>query len=347
MAAKDPELESMLDKGVPGYWYVVAKSVEIKKNAPLSVRALGRDLVLWRGEDGALRCLEDLCPHRGARLSHGRTSGNDIACRYHGVTVDGGGTVVSVPGMAECPMEGKTMVNSYAVREVSDGVFVYFPSELGPEPPELVLPKEISDPDYTSFLCTTSWACNYRYVLDNLADPMHGIFLHSDTFTLGRGIRQDTVKIEQTPTGFIVKRVAQQDVNFDWSELVTEGPVLHGRVIIPYPPAAGPGGAMLVITFVTPVDENICRIFFWRTRRVRNAFEREAWRFLFRALLEPRHWYVLEQDREMIERMPPTARDHEYLYQHDSGVVRLRRILRQKAQELIAKSNAAGEGTSA
>ena len=328
-------VEQRLDSGLLGYWYVVAKSVDVKLGVPLSVKALGIDLVLWRGDDGTVRCLEDYCPHRGARLSFGRVSGPDISCRYHGVTLNGAGVVVSVPGMAQCALEGRSAVRSFPVQEHVDGVFVYFASVKNPNPPELVLPKELSDSEYTSFLCTAPWDCNYRYVLDNLVDPMHGIFLHADTFTLGRGVKQDTVEIVEKESGFIVKRVAQQDVNFDWSEIVVEGPVMFGRVIIPYPPAAGPGGAMFVIPIVTPIDETSCRIFFWRTRHVADPIAREAWRFLFRASLEKRHWYVLEQDREMLERMPTTARHRESLYQHDLGVSRLRRIMYRKAVEQL------------
>ncbi len=90
---------------------------------------------------------------------------------------------------------------------------------------------------------------------------------------------------------------------------------------------------MRILTFLTPVDENNCRIFFWRTRKV-SGVAREAWRFLYRAKFEPRHWYVLEQDREMLSDMPADARKREMLYQHDIGVSRLRKILlgRAKAQ---------------
>jgi hypothetical protein len=90
---------------------------------------------------------------------------------------------------------------------------------------------------------------------------------------------------------------------------------------------------MRILTFLTPVDENNCRIFFWRTRKV-SGVAREAWRFLYRAKFEPRHWYVLEQDREMLSAMPADARKREMLYQHDIGVSRLRKVLlgRAKAQ---------------
>lgn len=253
------EIESRLDRGVLGYWYILAKASEVKSGTPTAVKALGRDLVLWRGEDGKVRCLEDYCPHRGARLSVGRQAGNTLACRYHGVVLDGDGTIVSVPGMKECALEGRRPINSYHVQERSDAIFAYFPSADAPTPSELVLPKELMGDGWSSFLCTAPWNTNYRYVLDNLSDLMHGIFLHADTFTLGRGTTQDTVAVDRTTTGFIVKRVGQQDTNLDWVEIVTEGAALHARVLIPYPPAAGPGGPMYVMTFLTPVDDRIAR----------------------------------------------------------------------------------------
>jgi phenylpropionate dioxygenase-like ring-hydroxylating dioxygenase large terminal subunit len=35
------------------YWHVVAESADVT-DAPLAVRLLGADLVLWRGPDGAV-----------------------------------------------------------------------------------------------------------------------------------------------------------------------------------------------------------------------------------------------------------------------------------------------------
>ncbi len=70
VAEKD-RIEERLSAGVLGQWYVVAKSVQVKPGKPHGVRALGRHLVLWRDAAGKVHCLEDYCPHRGARLSRG------------------------------------------------------------------------------------------------------------------------------------------------------------------------------------------------------------------------------------------------------------------------------------
>ena len=80
-------------------------------------------------------------------------------------------------------------------------------------------------------------------------------------------------------------------------------------------------------------------MFFWRCRRVQ-GWMRDTWRFLYRNRLEARHWAVLEQDRVMMEQMEFDANERENLYQHDIGLVRLRRRLRSLAQEQLEGSAA-------
>ena len=156
-------VEDRLTTGILGQWYAVGKSVQVKRDKPHAVKALGRHLVLWRDTRGTLHCLEDYCPHRGARLSRGEVNGDNISCRYHGVTLDGTGTIVRVPAMPGCPLEGRKAVDSYRVVEANDGVFVYFPSKERPDAPELKLPAEFSDPAWSSILCMGRWDCSYRW----------------------------------------------------------------------------------------------------------------------------------------------------------------------------------------
>ena len=87
----------------PGRWRSRCRS----SAASACVKALGRNLVLWRDTQGKLNCLEDYCPHRGARLSRGEVNADNISCRSPGVTLDGSGTIVDVPAMPGCALEGR------------------------------------------------------------------------------------------------------------------------------------------------------------------------------------------------------------------------------------------------
>ena len=331
-------IEQRLNQGLLGQWYVVAKSADLQAGRPLGVKRMGRNLVLWRDAAGKAHCLEDYCPHRGAPLSRGLVIDGELSCRYHGVTLDGTGRITRVPAMPECPLEGRKAVDAWQVFEAADAVLAWFPSADRAEPQagEVVgaLPYEFTNGEFAHFLCTATWECNYRYALDNLADPMHGCYLHTDSFTLAYGSKQDVMKLDRLDDGFTVARAGQRGDNFDWADAHIDSALPFFRLDIPYPPAAGPGGPMRIITMLTPIDERRCQIFFWRCRKVA-GLEREVWRFMYRATFEPRHWHVLEQDREMLSAMPDDARRREMLYQHDVGVGALRRVLGRRAREQV------------
>src|SRR5262245_16116318 len=156
MADDKQRIDALINRGLLDQWYAVAKSVQVKAGTPRAVRALGRNLVLWRDTNGQLHCLEDYCPHRGARLSRGEVLGDNIACRYHVITLDGSGTVVRVPAMPVCALEGRRPVESFAVAEANDAIFVYFASAEHPEPGSLTLPEEFTSPEWTGILCVAA-----------------------------------------------------------------------------------------------------------------------------------------------------------------------------------------------
>ena len=326
-------IENRINSGILGQWYPVAKSVEVKSISPLGIEVLGEKLVLWRGDKGKVHCIKDQCPHRGAPLSFGRLHEGHISCRYHGIVVSGEGVVVSVPAVQNCAFEGQKIVRAFEVQEIYDAIFIYMPSAENAKAPRLVFPKEFLSDSWSGFLCTAVWKTNYRYALDNLADPMHGSYLHAESFTLAYGAKEDLLKVDHTENGFIVSRTEQLNENFDWTEFEMHDGTMFCFLDIPYPKAAGPGGNMRIVGFVLPINENSCKVFFWRMREV-SGIQRDSWRFLYRTELESKHWTVLEQDREILEAMSDNVRGNEKLYQHDVGVNRIRQTLLK-----LAKSN--------
>jgi len=57
--------------GLREYWYPAIAASKIGHRKPVKVSMLGDDLCLFRGAEGAVVAIQDVCPHRGARLSEG------------------------------------------------------------------------------------------------------------------------------------------------------------------------------------------------------------------------------------------------------------------------------------
>ncbi len=325
-------IESLLATGIRNLWYPVAPSARVQ-DAPLGLTRLGENVVLWRDRDGTVHALEDRCPHRGARLSLGWNLGERLACWYHGVEVRFDGVVAAVPAVEACPLVGKPAVKRYPVKEIQGGIFLYFGDAQHPEPPPLELPEELTSPQWASFLCTAAWKCNYRYAIENVMDPMHGAYLHAESHSMAEGDKSAEFQIRPTKTGILFEKKNQKAVNFDWVEWGESG--AHWmRLSIPYQKKYGPGGAFYIVGFATPVDAQHTQVFFWRCRKVQ-GWQRDVWRFFYRNRLEGLHWAVLEQDHELLENMAPNARSREFLYQHDVGMARVRRMLEMKAREQV------------
>lgn len=74
----------------PVGWFLVSYSDELAVGQVKPIKAMGHDLVLFRGEDGKARVLGAWCPHLGAHLGHGGTVvGNDIVCPFHRIRCEG------------------------------------------------------------------------------------------------------------------------------------------------------------------------------------------------------------------------------------------------------------------
>lgn len=317
-----------LTLGLRNRWYPVLPSRFVETGGkPLGITRLGEKLVLWRDAKGVLHAQADRCPHRAVPLSRGTNEGDRIRCAYHGVDVGPDGTVLSVPGQPGCALEGKKLVKTYPVEECAEAIWLWF-GEAPPLP--FAPPEELVAEEWSRFCCYADWNANWRYIYDNLMDPMHGTYLHANSHTMYQGDTQARFVTRDTPKGFVFEKEGQRDVNFDWSEFLDDG-ALFVRLEIPYPRTGGPGGNFAIVSVITPIDATNSACFFFRCRRVQ-GWQRDVWRFLYRTTLEPRHWHVLEQDRMMLDGCGLGLEQHENLYQHDAGLMRLRRYLARQAR---------------
>ena len=71
-------------------WFPVCRGEEAAPRHIVHTALLGRELAVWRADDGAVNAWENRCPHRGVRLSVGTNLGDRLKCRYHGWTYESG-----------------------------------------------------------------------------------------------------------------------------------------------------------------------------------------------------------------------------------------------------------------
>ncbi|MHA6297212.1 PDR/VanB family oxidoreductase [Devosia sp. CAU 1758] len=65
-------------------WYPIATSEDLPFRHVYHGQLLGRELAVWRADDGNVNVWENRCLHRGVRLSIGINEGQELKCQYHG-----------------------------------------------------------------------------------------------------------------------------------------------------------------------------------------------------------------------------------------------------------------------
>jgi phenylpropionate dioxygenase-like ring-hydroxylating dioxygenase large terminal subunit len=325
---KPIEFEPELKLGLRDLWYPICQSAVVKTQ-PLGLRRLGTDIVLWRDSTSKIHAHDDRCLHRGAKLSVGQVVKDTLRCAYHGWCYDTSGQCTTIPSSktAQSKLAPRLRLQEFEVQERAGLVWAFFPGSDAAATPPLVIPEELESPEYSGFICENEWNANWILILENLADPMHGPFLHGQSLTLSRGALEDDMRTTRTAGGFMVEREGQRGVNFDWSEFYCLDS-LWVRLDIPLP--FGPKGILRILCFATPIDENRTLAYFLRYRKLQ-GMKRAYWRFLYRTFWEKQHFKVIEQDRVILEsQRGAQSRWSEHLANSDRGVTELRKFLREK-----------------
>lgn len=181
--AEENQLLVHTGPGTPGgammrrYWHPVALSTELPPGgAPLPIRILSEDLVLFRDEAGAPGLLQRHCPHRCADLSYGRLEDGGLRCLYHGWLFDVAGNCLEQPGEPpESTYKDEVKAVSYPCKEVAGMIFTYLGGGKAPEMPDY---EFFRADEAHRFLHRSDLECNYLQSLEGNIDPVHLSYLH-------------------------------------------------------------------------------------------------------------------------------------------------------------------------
>lgn len=104
-------------------WYLVCKSKEIRRGKAKSFELCGQRVVIFRGDDDQVRCMDAFCSHMGADLGIGKVVGNTIQCFFHHWRYDGQGECVEIPCGERKPSTAK--MRSYGTDEKYGHIWIY------------------------------------------------------------------------------------------------------------------------------------------------------------------------------------------------------------------------------
>ncbi|MDM0021378.1 aromatic ring-hydroxylating oxygenase subunit alpha [Variovorax saccharolyticus] len=289
-------------------WHPVALAEEVAA-APMAVRLLGENLVLWRDGAAAVHAWADRCPHRGARLSLGRVVACDgaatLECPYHGWRFEAGGRCVQVPALPDFVPPATHRAATHAALEAQGLVWVRLDAEGGDAP----LPAFAAEDDarMRKISCGPyDVETSAPRLVENFLDMAHFGFVHEGWLGAREMAVIDDYRVEATPGGLratgckawqpqsTVNSTAPAQVEYSY-----EVTAPYAAVLTKVPEAASiglDGYRESIALQICPVDAERCRVWF---RFATSDFERDE------ATVRAFQDTIFLQDKPVLESQSP------------------------------------------
>lgn len=157
-------------------WHPVASLEQFESTAIMSVRLLGEDIVLWK-VDGHYHAWQDLCIHRGTKLSLGKVKDGCLQCPYHGWTYDQEGKCVHIPAHPDQLPPSKARVKRYYLQERYGLLWVCKGEPAHDIPPF----PENEEPGFVTAVCDPALHVQAHgpRLIENFLDAAHFPFVHA------------------------------------------------------------------------------------------------------------------------------------------------------------------------
>ncbi len=182
------------------HWYVAGTVDEFTRD-PIARTLLERSIVFFRTEAGELRAFQNRCLHRSYPLSESVVDGDNLICSYHGVCYGSDGAVVRIPSQADAPVP-KRRLKRYAVEERGPLVFIWMGDGEADYSRFPDLPP-LGNSDFKVLHGFFEIEGSYLFMLENLYDLTHFVFLHRATFRTPASFFDNPPIVTETADGMI------------------------------------------------------------------------------------------------------------------------------------------------
>ena len=274
MTREDNDLLTRVENGAPmgemfrqHYWLPAVPSLKLEAGgAPMRIRLLGDNYVMFRADDGRVGCFDELCPHRKASLVLAQNADNALRCLYHGWKFSVEGRVIEAPNQVGDQERFCRNVhfNAYRVEERGGIVWVWLghgnTPPLFPDLPFTYLPAE--QRSVTSQEVPTNWL----QAVEASMDSSHVGVLHESTtqITAGAGNQRlnmtkalaPRMEFEDRPYGYRYAALREMSDQSIYARINNFVMPWYGVICAPEP--NGPA----TVFFSTPVDDTTHRAWF-------------------------------------------------------------------------------------
>lgn len=248
-------------------WHPVAMISDVK-DAPLGVRLLGEDLVLWRNAQGAVQAFVDRCPHRGAKFSLGRVNDGHLECAYHGWQFSSTGQCIKVPAVPGFTPPPQHCVKSFGVQEAYGLIWVQL------EAADVALPvfEAGADDRLRKVMCGPyDVQASPARTVENFLDMSHFGFVHEGWLgsrdateieayqveTTAHGVKATNCKAVQPQSNIHSTKPAQVEYTYE-----VTGPYTAVLSKIPEEGTTIDGYRESIAAFICPIEPGLCRAWF-------------------------------------------------------------------------------------
>ena len=188
-------------------WYVICRKDEIDENKILLKYVFDQEIIIWKKKE-RIMAWENLCIHRGSRLSLGSIKNGILKCAYHGWEYNQDAQCVKIPSQPDIKIPKKACVKSYKVIEKMNMVWI----NLSKETNDFVNIKEFNESNF-NHVASGPYIMNASAprAIENFLDVAHFPFVHEnhlgvkdkpmiddyDVVSSNKGIHASNVKVFQ------------------------------------------------------------------------------------------------------------------------------------------------------
>jgi len=242
-------------------WHAVATVEDLQAQPLLAARLLEEDIVVWRAGDSVM-AWQDLCVHRGTRLSLGKIAADHVHCPYHGWVYDRAGQCTHIPAHPGQAPPTKARVKTYQAQERYGLIWVSLGQPAHDVPPF----AQWDDERYRKILCGP-----YRFraagtrAIENFLDVAHFPFVHEGFLGDPQFPEIGEYEAHIGPEGVVAENISVWQPNPDGSGQGAQVTYTYRvfRPLTAYFIKSSAGPSFAAYFTISPLDEQACQGWMW------------------------------------------------------------------------------------